>query len=138
VTGLFVDASVLVAVILRETGYQPLEAALASAKDAATTEFAVMETGLAIMREARRSADDADRIMRGALAALEIAVVPLTAAMILTALQAYERYGKGREHPARLNMGDCLSYGAARTLGLPLLYKGEDFARTDIASALPR
>jgi ribonuclease VapC len=68
----------------------------------------------------------------------DIQTVDLTPQMILTALQAYERYGKGRQHPARLNMGDCLSYAAARTLGLPLLYKGEDFARTDIASAIPR
>lgn len=48
---------------------------------------------------------------------------------------AMERYGRGR-HPAKLNMGDCCSYALARTLGVPLLYKGGDFGLTDITSAL--
>jgi ribonuclease VapC len=72
------------------------------------------------------------------LSHFQIGCAELTSPMILAALQAYERFGKGRNHPARLNMGDCLSYGAARVLGLPLLYKGDDFSKTDIASALPR
>lgn len=50
------------------------------------------------------------------------------------AVEAHRRYGKGR-HPARLNLGDCFSYALAATSGEPLLYKGGDFARTDIAAA---
>ena len=50
------------------------------------------------------------------------------------ALQGWRRYGKGR-HRAALNLGDCFSYGLARALDQPLLFKGEDFALTDLASA---
>ena len=51
------------------------------------------------------------------------------------AVQAFTRFGKGR-HPAGLNFGDLFSYATAKSLGLPLLFKGEDFARTDIVSAI--
>ena len=47
-------------------------------------------------------------------------------------MQAYVRYGKGTGHPAGLNFGDCFSYAIARRRNLPLLYKGDDFARTDL------
>jgi ribonuclease VapC len=51
------------------------------------------------------------------------------------ALDAYRHWGKGN-HPAGLNLGDCVSYALARTLNAPLLFKGEDFARTDVRRAL--
>jgi ribonuclease VapC len=51
------------------------------------------------------------------------------------ALEAYYRFGKGL-HRARLNLGDCFAYALAKQLDAPLLYKGDDFARTDIRSAL--
>ena len=51
------------------------------------------------------------------------------------AAAAYLRYGKGR-HTARLNLGDCFAYALAKELDAPLLYKGDDFAKTDIRSAL--
>ncbi len=58
-----------------------------------------------------------------------VAVTPRHAEI---AIEAFRRFGKGR-HPAGLNIGDCFSYALARATGLPLLFKGEDFARTDIA-----
>lgn len=56
---------------------------------------------------------------------------PLAAASL-----AFTRYGKGRGHPAQLNFGDCMAYAVAKTKRVPLLYKGTDFASTDIDSAL--
>ena len=53
----------------------------------------------------------------------------------LAALSAYRRFGKGF-HPARLNLADCFAYALAKQLDLPLLYKGDDFAKTDIRSAV--
>jgi ribonuclease VapC len=50
------------------------------------------------------------------------------------AADAFARYGKGR-HPAGLNFGDCFAYALARSLNAPLLFKGEDFARTDVLRA---
>jgi ribonuclease VapC len=62
-------------------------------------------------------------------------LVPFDADMSALAQQAFLKYGKGR-HPAKLNFGDCMSYALAKSLKVPLLYKGDDFARTDIVSAL--
>jgi len=61
-----------------------------------------------------------------------ITITPITAADGHAAVEAFARYGKGR-HPARLNLADCLSYACAKQRDLPLLYKGDDFSRTDLA-----
>jgi ribonuclease VapC len=68
-----------------------------------------------------------------ALAAIKI--VPVDARQVALAFEGFQRFGKGR-HPAGLNFGDCFAYGLARALGEPLLFKGNDFAQTDIPSAM--
>jgi ribonuclease VapC len=133
---MFVDASALVALLAEETDWLTFIEPLEAASDKVLTEFVLMEAGLALMRIWQSPADATHLRLRTYMEDASIRIEPLTPAMILTALQAYERYGKGRGHPAQLNMGDCLSYAAARTLGVPLLYKGNDFARTDVRSAL--
>ncbi|MGL4745532.1 MAG: type II toxin-antitoxin system VapC family toxin [Dermatophilaceae bacterium] len=60
--------------------------------------------------------------------------VPLDAEAAALAIRAWRRFGKGR-HPASLNLGDCFSYATAKSVGAPLLYKGDDLGQTDIASA---
>ena len=52
-----------------------------------------------------------------------------------TALVAFSRYGKGRGHPAQLNLGDCFAYAVAKNAGTTLLFKGDDFDKTDIRPA---
>ena len=69
-----------------------------------------------------------------ALRESRIEVVPVTHDVARAAIEAFDRFGKGR-HPASLNFGDCLSYGCAKVHGVPLLFKGEDFAQTDVARA---
>lgn len=64
-----------------------------------------------------------------------MAIAPFDNAMLNTALDAFACYGKGRGHPAQLNFGDCLSYAVAKTLALPLLFKGHDFGHTDVVPA---
>ena len=71
--------------------------------------------------------------LRQFLREMEVEVIPFTAEHYEAAADAFERYGKGR-HPAALNFGDCLTYAVARLSGLPLLYTGNDFARTDLAT----
>lgn len=61
-----------------------------------------------------------------------IQIEPLTDEQARIARSAYQRFGKGSGHPARLNMGDCFAYALARDLGEPLLFKGDDFKQTDI------
>jgi ribonuclease VapC len=66
----------------------------------------------------------------------EISIAAIDGAVARHAVSAFNRYGRGARHPARLNFGDCLSYAVAKHLGAPLLYKGGDFIHTDIESAL--
>ena len=63
-----------------------------------------------------------------------IELVPVTAEQADAARRAWRRFGKGN-HPAALNFGDCFAYALAKATGEPLLFKGEDFARTDIEAA---
>jgi ribonuclease VapC len=58
--------------------------------------------------------------------------VPFTVEQARIARIAYQQFGRGSGHPAQLNMGDCFAYALARDLGEPLLFKGDDFALTDI------
>jgi ribonuclease VapC len=71
----------------------------------------------------------------GLVARLEITVVSVTETMARQVGQAYARWGKGI-HPARLNFGDCFAYALTKQYGCRLLYIGDDFAKTDIESAL--
>ncbi len=64
-------------------------------------------------------------------------IEPVTPEQVGLARIAFNRYGKGSGHPARLNFGDCFAYALARFRDEPLLYIGQDFAATDIESALP-
>ena len=69
------------------------------------------------------------------LAEAGIEIVPFTSAHAALAVEGWRRYGKGR-HPAGLNLGDCFAYALAKARGEKLLFKGEDFARTDIERAV--
>ena len=70
------------------------------------------------------------------LAHLLVIVVPVTAGQARLARQAHRDYGRGSGHPAMLNFGACFSSALAKETGEPLLFKGTDFARTDITSAI--
>jgi len=61
----------------------------------------------------------------------EVEVVPFTQQHYEAAVEAFVRYGKGK-HPAALNFGDCMAYAVARVAGMPLLYVGQDFSKTDL------
>jgi ribonuclease VapC len=126
-----VDASALVAIAAEEPDRHLYIAALEQSDAAHLAAPNYLETGLLLVRRNivanRREFDiwlkDAGIIVRADL--------PLGT----DALDAYLRYGKGL-HPARLNLADCFAYALAKTLDAPLLYKGDDFAKTDIRSAL--
>ncbi len=62
-------------------------------------------------------------------------IEPVTADQAELAVAAWRRFGKGR-HAASLNLGDCFSYALAEALGEPLLFKGDDFAQTDVRAAV--
>jgi ribonuclease VapC len=81
-----------------------------------------------------RDGEDGLRDLDLLIARSRIEIVPFTEAQAWLAREAFKRYGKGR-HPAKLNFGDCMSYALAKETGEELLFKGTDFALTDIAVA---
>ncbi|KST58027.1 hypothetical protein AO398_23325 [Methylobacterium sp. GXS13] len=76
-------------------------------------------------------AADGRAVLNAWIRARHIALGPVDHAVAQVAADAFARYGKGR-HPAGLNFGDCFAYALARSLNAPLLFKGDDFARTDV------
>lgn len=65
-----------------------------------------------------------------------ITIEPVTEDQVRIARQAYRDFGKGSGHPAQLNFGDCFAYALAKDKGAPLLFKGDDFSKTDVTVAV--
>lgn len=84
---------------------------------------------------AARSGDRGLRELERLLALIGAEIMPVTEAQAREAAGTHRRFGRGR-HPARLNFGDCFAYALAMETGEPLLFKGDDFARTDVAPVL--
>lgn len=129
---MFVDASALIAIVTEEPEGRALAGRLERTGAAITSPIAVYEAtlGIALKKQGGLKAARADIEMLLDLA--QIRLVPITTDDAGRALDAFARYGKGTGHPARLNMGDCFAYAVARNHGVPLLYKSEDFALTDL------
>lgn len=127
-----VDTSALLAIVFGEPEAARLLAAIrdTSCLVGAPTAF---EAG---MVAESRGPHEASPILDGLLARPRMRVVPFEADHAELARAAFATYGKGRGHPAQLNFGDCMAYAIARRDDLPLLYKGDDFVRTDIRAAL--
>jgi ribonuclease VapC len=131
---MIVDASALVAMMTDEDDARSLAGRLARyAGPRFATPVAVFETAVAVARLLGLTVDQGLDETERFLNTMGIEVIPLPAEAGPLAVHAFARFGKGQGHPARLNMGDCLTYGVARWLALPLLFKGDDFAQTDIA-----
>ncbi len=130
---MFVDASALVAILTREPEAAELTSRLLSGDRRTTSGLAVWEAAVAIARVRKASVESAASDVHDLLRGTQIEVVPIGAEEAALALAAHARFGKGR-HPARLNMGDCFAYACALRHGAPLLYKGDDFALTDVPS----
>ena len=131
---MFVDASAWVAVILREPERERFRIALADAEVILTSPMAVWETVRAVTREGGDPVEVVSTRLMRLLASAGVRIVGIGAEEGRIALDAHARFGKG-VHPAKLNMGDCFAYACAKVHGAPLLYKGEDFALTDIEAA---
>ena len=131
---MFVDASAWTAIVLDEPERGRLRVALADAEIVLTSPIANWETVRAVVRETRDTVQDASARLTALQARFGARVVEIGGAEGAIALGAHARFGKG-VHPARLNMGDCFAYACARTHGVALLFKGDDFSLTDIETA---
>ena len=136
------DTSALISIIADEPERQQFLTAMYAdgevlVSTAIAAEFLIVATGTAaeflIVATSR-----GDSIYQRALSLLSdsvITLIPFDAAQMSIAVASYRAYGRGRNHPARLNLGDTFAYALATARGLPLLFKGDDFPQTDVAPA---
>lgn len=127
------DSSALLAIVLEEP-QKPDFAAAISGHDCIIGAPTVLEAQLATMA---RGGEPGLRSLRFILSRPTIEIAAFSDRHAQSAFDAFDRYGRGR-HPAKLNLGDCMAYAVAKLANAPLLYKGGDFALTDIKAALPQ
>ena len=128
---MIVDSSAVVAILLREEGWEALRSAVVGDELVGIGAPTLLEVVLVISgRAGRDRSDDVRAFVRD----LRIVVVSFEEEHARMAAQAFARFGKGR-HPAALNFGDCMSYAVAKLAGQPLLCTGRDFAKTDLKLA---
>ncbi len=130
---MIVDTSALVAIVRQEAEAIMFAAALEAAPVNRISAGTYLEVSIVIDRArdpvvTRRL----DKILEEGRFVIE----PVTEAQARIARTAYRDFGKGSGHPARLNLGDCFAYALARDVGEPILFKGDDFAQTDLENAL--
>ena len=130
---MILDTSAVVAILRNEPDAAAFARAVAEASERRLSAVNFVEAAVVIDGSRDPIASRRfDEFMREA----SIAIETVTEAQARIAREAYRDFGKGSGHPARLNFGDCFAYALAKALREPLLYKGGDFARTDVASAL--
>lgn len=127
-----IDSSAVVAITFGESERRAMLRAVVADPVRLMSAVSMLEARLVI--GARRGPIAIESFER-LIARMGVQVVPFSAEQAELAWAAWQRFGKGR-HPAALNLGDCCAYAPAREARQPLLYKGDDFARTDIQGAL--
>jgi ribonuclease VapC len=128
-----IDSSALIAILRNEPEAREFAVAVEGAAARRLSAANYVETA-AIIDGSRDPV--ASRRLDELLKVATIVIEPVTAAQAQIAREAYRDFGKGSGHPAQLNFGDCFAYALAKAIGEPLLFKGNDFSRTDIVSAL--
>jgi ribonuclease VapC len=127
-----VDSSAIIAILLAESDAETFRSALAEADQCVMAASSKLEV---MMVAGGRFRADGVETAQAILDQAGVDIVPFAEALSDIAAQAFLRFGKGQSHPAKLNFGDCMAYALAKSLDAPLLYKGDDFALTDIKSA---
>ncbi len=127
-----IDTSVIAAILFGEDDAERFAEAIENDPTRLISSGSVLEASLVIESELNQEGvRELDLLLH--TAAIEI--VAFTVDQLKVARHAFRTYGKGR-HPAGLNFGDCFSYALSKTSGEPLLFKGNDFARTDVDMCL--
>jgi ribonuclease VapC len=122
------DSSAVLAILIGEPEAERFARIIANADGCLLSAVSYLETALVLIG---RGPVDAAEALDALAAAAAIEIVPFGGEQARAARDAFVCFGKGR-HPAGLNMGDCAAYALARTRGVPLLFKGDDFSRTDV------
>jgi len=126
------DSSAILAILFREPERDAFATAVSDADVRLVSSVNAFEAAIVILaRKGPTAAREFDLLLHVA----DIEVVPFSDAHFRIAREAYRHFGKGR-HAAGLNLGDCCAYALSRHSGEPLLFKGDDFPKTDVSSAL--
>ena len=128
---MFVDTSAIVAILLDESDARVLSEKIEAAPRCLTSSAVRLETCMVLASRRDVSPLRALRYFDGFISETGLAEVSIDELIGRTAVECFERYGKGR-HPAQLNFGDCLSYACAKAHRAFLLFKGGDFIQTDV------
>jgi ribonuclease VapC len=128
-----IDSSAIIAILFDEPEAPAFLSQIASAEVCRISTASLVEIGIVLRRDGtarRRTA------LNEMLRLFFIKIEPVTEQQAYIALDAYDRFGKGTGHPAGLNYGDCFSYALAKQAGEPLLFKGDNFTRTDLEAKI--
>ena len=129
-----VDSSAFVAIVNGEPERRLFSQAIASDPTRLTSAATLLETTMVVLgRKGEGGVDE----LAAFIASTGIETASFTPQQLAIAVEAFRRFGKGR-HEASLNFGDCFAYALAKATGEPLLFKGDDFSKTDIRPALTR
>lgn len=127
-----IDTSALLAILFAEPEAVALAQKITESDARLISAVSLLEASIVV---AARKGSEGTAALDEIVTALAPEIVPFDASQADVALNAWRNFGKGR-HPAGLNFGDCCSYALARSTEMPLLYKGNDFGKTDVISAL--
>ena len=128
---MIVDTSALIAILFNESDAEVYANAIAQADACRMSAATFVEVSIVVEAQTKSTGS---RQMDAFLRRAGIGNEPVTEEQAHLARQAFNDFGKGR-HPAGLNFGDCFSYALAKSTGEPLLFKGKDFAKTDLIAA---
>jgi ribonuclease VapC len=131
-----VDSSVVLAIYLKEPDALVLAAAVVDDPDPVISAATLLECSIAVRSRKSSESGEAELWLDRLVIELRLRVLAVDEVQSRIARAAHVKYGKGTGHAAQLNFGDCFAYALAKAMDVPLLYKGDDFAKTDIASAL--
>ena len=125
-----VDSSVLIAILLDEPEAEGFRVRLAETQEIFISAVSLVESAMVIeYKGGEPGAKKFDELLQ----VITPTIVAFDSGQADLARAAWRQYGKGR-HPAKLNFGDCCSYAAAKHLNMKLLYKGDDFSKTDLGA----
>ena len=128
---MIIDTSAIIAILFNEDDARIYAEAITSAESCRISAATFVEIAIVVEAQTKNSGSrQLDAFLRRA----GIAIEPVTEEQAHIARQAFIDFGKGR-HPAGLNYGDCFSYALSRATREPLLFKGKDFAKTDLIAA---
>lgn len=128
---MFLDTSAIVAIIAGEPEAERLARELAVVSRRTTSPVVMLEASVVLASKLHIAPAQALALVDEFRVEANVSVIPISEKIGQLAVESFERFGKGR-HPARLTLADCLSYACAKAYRTPLLFKGDDFTKTDI------